>query len=92
MVTLAKEWKIEHYTNKKGYIVYTYVLYIDGIKTNRRRKKVYDGCVCVNSKDDIMIKDFLYEFRAFADDEHFIRAIDDYEIGIFHYEEYTEDE
>jgi hypothetical protein len=90
---MTKQWITEDYTNEKGYTVYTEVLYVDGNRTNRRRKEVYDKSVCSNDEKDIKIKDFLYEFRAFVDNEHFICSIGEGdEIGIFHYEEYVEDE
>jgi hypothetical protein len=95
---MIKQWITEDYTNEKGYTVYKDALYIDGNRTNRRRKEVYDKSVydksvCSNDEKDIKIKDFLYEFRAFVDNEHFICSIGEGdEIGIFHYKEYTEDE
>ncbi len=88
---MTKEWKVEHYTNENGYLRYKDVLYIDGVRTNRRRKEVLDTEVCCNDGKDIMIKDFLYEFRAFVDDKHHIRSITDDSIGIFHYEEFDEE-
>jgi hypothetical protein len=90
---MTKQWITEDYTNEKGYTVYTEVLYADGNRTNRRRKEVYDKSVFSNDEKDIKIKDFLYEFRAFVDDDHFVGA-NGFEdcVAIFHFEEYTEDE
>jgi hypothetical protein len=89
---MTKEWKDESFISEKGYTRYRWILYIDGVRTNRRRKEVLDTEVCCNDCNDIMIEDFLYEFRAFVDDTHHIRLITDQFIGIFHYEEYTEGE
>jgi hypothetical protein len=88
---MTKEWKEESFINEKGYTRYRWVLYIDGERTNRRRTEVFDAEVCSNDYNDIMIKDFLYEFRAFVDDKHHIRSITDDFIGIFHYEEFDEE-
>ena len=88
---MTKKWKYESFINEKGYTRYKWVLYVDGVRTNRRRKEVLDTEVCCNDHDDIMIDDFLYEFRAFVDDRHYISLVDDDSIGIFHYEEFDEE-
>lgn len=89
---MTKEWKDESYINEKGYTRYKWVLYVDGVRTNIRRKEVFDVEVyCGDDNDDIMIEDFLYEFRAFVDDNHHIRSVDDTSIGVFHYEEFDEE-